>query len=116
MIHRRKENAAMKSSSLILAALAVCALSFWPLACAKRRGGAGASAPATGSAPASKTVAVVNSKCPIMGSALDKNVPEDLTRTFKGQKVGFCCDDCPPQWDKLFDAEKDAKLQGALAK
>jgi hypothetical protein len=46
-----------------------------------------------------------------MGSKIDPaNVPANLTRVYKDQTVGFCCSMCPPQWDKLSDAEKDAKL------
>ena len=53
----------------------------------------------------------VNDKCPIMGTAIvPANVTEDLTREYKGQKVAFCCNMCPAQWDKLSDAEKEAKL------
>ena len=37
-------------------------------------------------------------------------VPESLTREYKGQKVALCCAGCPSEWDKLSDAEKDAKL------
>lgn len=63
---------------------------------------------ATETASAAK---VVNSTCPIMGKSFDPaTVPDNLTRTFKGQKVGFCCGGCPPAWDKLSDAEKTAKL------
>ena len=55
---------------------------------------------------------VVNSRCPIMGTKLDVDrVPADLTREFKGQKIGFCCPSCPPAWDKLSDADKEAKLK-----
>jgi hypothetical protein len=39
-----------------------------------------------------------------------------LTRDFNGQKVGFCCDGCPPAWDKLTDEQKTAKLASAIAK
>jgi len=53
-----------------------------------------------------------NTKCPIMGGAIDPaKVPESLTRVYKGQKVAFCCGMCPAKWDKLTDAEKDAKFQ-----
>jgi len=59
----------------------------------------------------------VNVRCPIMGTQLDlANVPEGLTRTYKGQKVAFCCAGCPTAWDKLSDAEKDAKLAKVLRK
>ena len=58
----------------------------------------------------SKT-AVVNATCPITGGALNPDdVPGKLTRVYKGQKIGFCCDGCPEAWDKLTDAEKDAAL------
>jgi len=57
----------------------------------------------------------VNSKCPITGQQIDPaKVPDSLTRQYKGQKVAFCCPACPPQWDKLSDAEKDAKLKAAM--
>jgi hypothetical protein len=47
-----------------------------------------------------------------MGGAVDPNtVPDSLTREFKGQKVGFCCGGCPGTWDKLSDAEKEAKFK-----
>jgi len=54
---------------------------------------------------------VVNDRCPMMGTKIDpEKVPANLTRTYKGQKVGFCCGGCPTAWDMLSDAEKDAKL------
>ena len=53
----------------------------------------------------------VNSRCPISGKRIDpKNVPQELTRMYKGQKVGFCSAMCPPTWDKLSDTERDTKL------
>ena len=59
-----------------------------------------------------------NAHCPIMtGSAIDPaKVTADLTRTHKGKKVAFCCAGCPAAWDKLTDAEKDAKLAAVAAK
>ncbi len=60
---------------------------------------------------------VVNDVCPIMGTKIDPTkVPDALTREYKGQKVGFCCSDCPPAWDALSDAQKDAKLRAVLPK
>lgn len=54
---------------------------------------------------------VVNTRCPIMGSAINPaKVPDSLTREYKGQKIGFCCTGCPAAWDRLSDADKDAKL------
>jgi len=56
--------------------------------------------------------AVVNTVCPVMGNKLSdpKAVPAKLVREYKGKKIGFCCAGCPGKWDKLSDAEKDAKL------
>jgi DNA repair exonuclease SbcCD ATPase subunit len=57
-----------------------------------------------------------NTTCPIMGSPIDPDkVPENLTRTYQGQKVAFCCGGCPGAWDKLTDAQQDAKLNQASA-
>ena len=75
--------------------------------------GCRAAPPPAAKAPEAK---VVNARCPIMGNAIDPDkVPASLTREFKGQRVGFCCPDCPAAWDKLSDAEKQAKLQAVLA-
>ena len=59
----------------------------------------------------------VNVRCPIMGSAIrpDK-VTAALTRTLNGRKVAFCCGGCPGAWDKLSDADKEAKLAKSKAK
>ncbi|HDZ22270.1 hypothetical protein LCGC14_0238660 [marine sediment metagenome] len=62
-------------------------------------------------AKAPATEVVINSACPMMGTAMDPaKVSADLTREFKGKKIGFCCAKCPVAWDKLSDEEKDAKL------
>jgi hypothetical protein len=53
----------------------------------------------------------VNDRCPILGSPIDPDkVPANLIRDYKGQKVAFCCAGCPAEWDKLTDAQKQAKL------
>ncbi len=63
------------------------------------------------SATAQKTAEFVNDRCPIIDSPIDfANVPDSLTREYKGKKVAFCCAGCPAAWDKLSDAEKDAAL------
>ncbi len=62
--------------------------------------------------PAAKAV---NVKCPITGNPIDPaKLTKDVTREFKGRLVGFCCPNCPPVWDKLTDAEKEAKLKAVL--
>ena len=59
----------------------------------------------------------VNAVCPLMGSPIKpEKVTASLTREYKGQKVGFCCGGCPEAWDKLTDAQKEAKLAKAKAK
>ncbi len=57
-----------------------------------------------------------NKRCPITGKTIDvMNEPENLTCMYKGMKIGFCCPACPPVWDRLTDAEKDAKLQKVMS-
>ncbi len=52
-----------------------------------------------------------NVRCPIMGSPINPDkVAKNLIRDYKDQKIAFCCGGCPATWDKLTDAEKDAKL------
>lgn len=105
---------------LALVGLALVAIAAAPSLAACCGGGgcpaAGPKAPANGptTAPADDSK-VVNARCPIMGSKLDPaNVPASLTRTFNGQKVGFCCGGCPPKWDKLSDEQKAEKLKAAM--
>ena len=53
-----------------------------------------------------------NAKCPITGKAIERmKCAKDCTCMHKGMKVGFCCAKCPAEWEKLTDAEKDAKLK-----
>jgi len=60
------------------------------------------------------TAQFVNTKCPIMGMAIDAaKAPAEQTREFKGQKVAFCSADCPAKWDALSDEEKAVKLAAA---
>jgi len=55
-----------------------------------------------------------NSRCPIMGQRIDpRRVTPELGSLYKGQKVAFCCEGCKPIWEKLTDAEKQAKLDAA---
>lgn len=52
-----------------------------------------------------------NNRCPIMGSRINPDmVNASLTRDYKGQRIAFCCAGCPSAWDKLTDAQKQAKL------
>ena len=107
----------MKQLLVILAFGTLTALGAFAIgsnwACCHMSGGASCH---MGAASASDTpgvgVAVVNTKCPIMGNTINPaKVPASLTRDYKDQKVGFCCGMCPGQWDKMTDAQKDAKLK-----
>jgi len=67
-------------------------------------------------------VNVVNAFCAVMDEhpvGTDKApymaLPENV-RTYRGKKVGFCCDDCPAQWDAMTDADRDASLARAAVK
>jgi hypothetical protein len=66
--------------------------------------------------PEGKRVKVDNAYCPISGGPLDSNaILESRTREYKGQKIGFCCDNCPKKWDKMTEQEKDKNLKEALS-
>ena len=64
-------------------------------------------------------VKVVNAWCPVMdehpvGSGSTAFIARaDSVRDYKGMKVGFCCEDCPSQWDAMPEAEKAAALAKA---
>lgn len=49
------------------------------------------------SQPAATQAAIVNKKCPITGEDID---PKGKTVTYKGKRVGFCCDDCIEKFEK----------------
>lgn len=72
---------------------------------------------ASPASPANQAAATyANTRCPIMNSPIDPSaVTPALTRTYKGKVVAFCCNVCPPQWDKLTDAQKGAKLAAVMA-
>lgn len=48
----------------------------------------------------------VNTKCPMTS----EDVSADVTTTYNGECVAFCCAGCITGWDKLSDAEKAEKL------
>ncbi|MCE5327022.1 MAG: hypothetical protein LLG01_11485 [Planctomycetaceae bacterium] len=82
--------------------------------CAAESMSCGACKPKEGATPTEAKSAFANTKCPMMGSKIDASkVTPALTREFKGQKVAFCCGGCPAAWDKLTDAQKQAKLDAA---
>jgi hypothetical protein len=55
--------------------------------------------------------ATVNKVCALMH---DHPVDPALSVDYKGQKVGFCCDDCKVEWAGMSDAKRDAQLAGAI--
>ena len=61
-----------------------------------------ATAPAT--APSTQAAVPVNKKCPVSGEDVD---PKGKTVVYKGQTIGFCCEDCVEPFKK--NPEKYAK-------
>jgi len=63
-----------------------------------------------------KGLLIVNTFCPMTNRhSIDPNkVPDSQTLIYKGQKVGFCSNQCLLDWDKLSVAQKDAKLKKVL--
>ena len=47
--------------------------------------------------PTTQAAKVVNTKCPVSGDDVD---PKGKTVTYKGKKIGFCCDDCIKDFNK----------------
>lgn len=59
-----------------------------------------------------KNVVAMNKNCLMQtNEAVDPAVHE----TYKGQVVGFCCTKCQAGFDKMTDAQKDAKVKSAMA-
>lgn len=59
-------------------------------------------------APKAGTITTANTMC-----AVNPNDPVDPSVTaaeWKGQKIGFCCKGCIPQWNKMTAAQKDAAV------
>lgn len=69
-------------------------------------------------ADAEGKVAVANAFCPMMEEHPVKGgrSPVELVRMWRGQALGFCCEDCPEGWDVLSDAEKDAAMAKVVKK
>jgi hypothetical protein len=86
---------------------------------AKDHGGkmpAGMTCPLCPSTASAQGMTVVNAYCPMTGKKLDTTkLDASRTREFEGKMIGFCCPHCPPSWDKLSDAEKEARLKKAMS-
>lgn len=96
--------------------LCVCA----GLSACKSQGGSADSggASATKSAitrNADGSIVAVNAMCPAMPEhPVKKKLDESVVRVYKGKVVGFCCSDCPEQWDAMSDADRDKALAAAM--
>ena len=55
----------------------------------------------------SMAVKADNTMCPVGGGPVAAAVTPS---TYKGKHVGFCCAGCKGKFDKMSDAEKDAKV------
>lgn len=88
--------AAITASALALIALAGCASSSKP------------------AAAAADPARPVNKYCVIMDEHPSRG-DASTTVMYKGQAVGFCCEDCIDAWQKMSDAQKDATLKKAIA-
>jgi hypothetical protein len=60
-------------------------------------------------------LALVNSRCPMTGNAINANdISRDMTANFDGQTVGFCCAQCVSEWEQLSDEEKQDRLDDVM--
>lgn len=57
-----------------------------------------------------EAVSTDNSNCPIMGHAV---TAEGGSIEWNGKTIGFCCEGCKPEFEKLSDEDKTAKLAEA---
>ena len=51
---------------------------------------------------------VLNTKCPMMGEAVD---PEGPMSDWHGNKVAYCCDGCQAKFEALSDEDQTTKLK-----
>ncbi len=58
---------------------------------------------------------VVNEFCPVTGNSIDpRQVPDALTREFRGQRIGFCVAALLEEWDGLSEAEQETLVGNVL--
>lgn len=59
-------------------------------------------------------VAVSNAYCPLEPEhPVKPRVRPENARMWKGQAVGFCCEDCPEAWDAMTPEQRNAALTKA---
>ncbi|MBL0869035.1 MAG: hypothetical protein IBJ18_00485 [Phycisphaerales bacterium] len=84
----------------------------------KSQGGADSGASSAKSAiprAADGSIVAVNAMCPAMPEhPVKKKLDESVVRVYKGKVVGFCCSDCPEQWDAMSDADREKALAAAM--
>jgi len=61
-----------------------------------------------------KQVEITNPKCPVMNTIMEKTAPENMTRIYKGHRIGFCCKVCLGKWDKMSDADREPLYKAAM--
>jgi hypothetical protein len=67
--------------------------------------------PTVTSSTSDGTLPAINTFCPIMPQrAIEGRVHEALSRSFEGQTVGLCCEECVLAWDSLDDQERRERL------
>ncbi len=100
-----------------LAALAGCANK--GACCDTKEAPAKSDAPAKSSAaPATPTgnMVVINTLCPIGNDEFgSKDHPAELSRTWNGKNIGFCCDHCVAKFDKMTPEKKNEVAVAAAA-
>lgn len=57
-----------------------------------------------------EAIAADNENCPIMGHAV---TADGGSVAWNGKTIGFCCEGCKPEFEKLSDEDKTAKLAEA---
>ncbi|MCF7821172.1 MAG: hypothetical protein K9M17_01865 [Mariprofundaceae bacterium] len=66
-------------------------------------------------AEGTKLVHIVNPKCPVMSSVnMETKVEEKMTRMYKGQRVGFCCEVCLGKWDAMSPADREREFRKSM--
>ena len=53
------------------------------------------------------SMGMINDTCPMMEG---HGVNEDVTVSYKGSTIGFCCEGCVGAWNDLSDEEKASKV------
>lgn len=63
------------------------------------------------STPPATNGKAMNATCPVSGKALETGSP---VTTFDGKTIGFCCNNCVGKFNGMPNADKQAKITGAM--